>query len=352
MNSIPANTMQGAGDTPRRRATIVDVHTHLWDSTSQLGPTVAQSLRDAATTPWERADASVTIFEEAMEPVECAIVLGFESQHLGASIPAQQIADYVARNPKKYLGFAGIDPTTSTRMDDLERAIDLEFVGITISPGAQHFHPCHTGMMQLYERCEERGLAVFCHAGTHFGPTTNLEFAQPHLLDEAIRAFPNLPLVIGQVGHPWLDQCLTLIGKHRHAYADLSYLTSQPWLLYNTLVRAYECGVIDKLLFGSDFPFNTPEEAIVAIYSINTLTQGTLLPTIPREQLRGIVERDALSCLGINKPTGDSGDPSEMDPHSRSDAPADESPVVVVEGAGTRSNAKRSSHETAQLSIA
>ena len=41
---------------------------------------------------------------------------------------------------------------------------------------------------------------------------------------------------------------------------------------------------------------------LVSIYSINTFTQGTPLPSIPREQLRSIVERDALACLGIREP--------------------------------------------------
>ena len=38
-----------------------------------------------------------------------------------------------------------------------------------------------------------------------------------------------------------------------------------------------------------------PAECIEALYSINQLSSGTNLQTIPREQLRGIVERDTLT---------------------------------------------------------
>ena len=38
---------------------------------------------------------------------------------------------------------------------------------------------------------------------------------------------------------------------------------------------------------------------IEALYSINQLAQGTNLPVVPREALRGIVERDALNLLGL-----------------------------------------------------
>ena len=36
-----------------------------------------------------------------------------------------------------------------------------------------------------------------------------------------------------------------------------------------------------------------------ALYSINHMCHGTNMPTIPREQLRGIVERNALELLAI-----------------------------------------------------
>ena len=41
------------------------------------------------------------------------------------------------------------------------------------------------------------------------------------------------------------------------------------------------------------------EECIEALYSLNQMAQGTQLPVVPREALRGIVERDTLSLLGL-----------------------------------------------------
>ena len=65
------------------------------------------------------------------------------------------------------------------------------------------------------------------------------------------------------------------------------------------MVMAYQHGIMDKLLFGSDFPYTSATECIEALYSINQLAQGTNLPLVPREALRGIVERDTLSLLGL-----------------------------------------------------
>ena len=105
--------------------------------------------------------------------------------------------------------------------------------------------------------------------------------------------------MIAQLGQPWIDETIVMLGKHANVLADLSGLLSRPWQAYNALVSAYQHGVIDKLLFGSDFPYTSATECIEALYSINQLAQGTNLPVVPREALRGIVERDALTLLGI-----------------------------------------------------
>ncbi len=283
---------------------IVDVHTHRWESPEQLGPAWADRLlRHAAAAPWERPDASGPAHEEATAPVSFAIIHGFISRHLGAAIDAEAVAAYVARRPDKFLGFAGIDPMAGDYLGEFDRARQLGLVGVTISPAAQAFHPTHTRAMALYERCEATGTPIFVHPETHLGATTKMEFGLPYLFDEVARTFPDLKLVLGQVGHPWVDQTLTLIGKHPNVYADLSDLVTRPWQLYNVLHMAYQQDVCSQLLFGSDYPFMTPQQAIVTIYSVNTLTQGTHLPSVPREQLRSIVERDALSALGLKAPS-------------------------------------------------
>ncbi len=278
---------------------IVDVHTHIWDSPQQLGPDATERIRRSRGQPWERPDASVKSHEEAMKPVQVAIVLGFVSQRLGANVGADQVAACVARGPDKLFGFAGIDPMANDYLEQYDRALELGLSGVTISPAGQDFHPCHTHAQALYERCESKGLPVMVHPGAQFSSASVMEFAQPHLFDDVARDFPKLRIVLAQVGHPWIDPALALVGKHPHVWADLSDLVLRPWQLYTTLLAAHQQGVMDHLLLGSDFPFCTPQQAITTIYSINTYTQGTNLPSVPREQLRGIVERDALACLGL-----------------------------------------------------
>ena len=297
---------------------IIDVHTHIWDSPEQFGPEATVRIRRTVGAGGQHPDASPQVHGQAMDPVDYAVVLGFVSLRLGARISSAQVAGYVSREPTKYLGFAGIDPMGPDYLDQVDEAIRLGLVGVTISPAGQGFHPGHTRAMALYERCQKSRLPVMVHPASQFSTESMMEFAQPHLFDEVARKFPELRLIIAQVGHPWIDPTLTLISKHRHIWADLSDLVLQPWPLYNTLLAAYQQGVTDRLLVGSNFPFCTPQEAITTIYSVNRYTQGTHLPSVPREQLRSIVECDALAALGLSPPqpaaSGQGGSTAEAEP--------------------------------------
>jgi uncharacterized protein len=274
---------------------IVDCHTQIWNSHAQLA-------RDAtASAPTVQADESHHL--AAVEPVDKAIVLAFKSRHLGADIPNRFVAEYVRRYPAKLIGFAGIDPCEPDCLEELRVARDeLNLRGVVISPEMQNFHPTDTRAMRLYERCAQRGLPVLVEQN-HRHPAARLEYASPILLDEVAREFPQLRIVIARLGHPWVAQTVVLLGKHANVYADVAGLLPQSWLSYTALLTAYEYGVMDKLLFGSDFPYRSPAACIEALYTINQFTHGSNLQAIPREQLRGIVERDTLALLGIDVPT-------------------------------------------------
>jgi hypothetical protein len=232
--------------------------------------------------------------------VDTSIVLGFKSRYLRAEIPNRYVADYVARDPHKLIGFAGIDPTEASAAAEVKAAHDeLLLRGITISPANQDFHPADTRAMRVYEACEKLGMPILVHPSGRFTEQSKLEFGRPFLLDEVARTFPNLRLIVAQLGQPWIDETIVLLGKHRNVLADVSGLLARPWQAYDALLNAHQYGVIDRLLFGSDFPYTSASDCIEALYSINQFAQGTNLPVVPREALRGIVERDALSLLGL-----------------------------------------------------
>jgi len=279
---------------------IIDSHTHIWSSLEQLGREIADRLRSRSNDRLSHCDASPASHERSMTCVDAALVFGFRSQRLCAQIPNELIAEFVARDSGRRIGICGIDPMSADALDQIDAAHDLGLMGATVSPACQGFHPAHSAAMRVYERCFELSMPLFV---TMLDPLTAgaaLEFARPALWDEVAQAFPRLPIVIGQLGHPWIDETLVMLNKHPSMYADISGVASRPWQLYNSLLTASSMNIMEKLLFGSGFPFDTPAQAIEAMYSVNSYSHGTQLPSVPRSLIRGIVERDTLACLGID----------------------------------------------------
>jgi predicted TIM-barrel fold metal-dependent hydrolase len=278
---------------------IIDLHTHVWMSIDQLGSEVAARMRTDRLQHWGQLDASPAAHERAMTCVDGAVVIGFRSDRLEAHIPNEYIADFVAKDPRRRIGAAGIDPLSPDAMDEFDAAIDLGLCAIALSPACQGFHPAHSAAMRIYERCLDASMPLFVTLDTPLTASSELEFARPVHWDEVARTFPDLPIVISRLGYPWIDETLTLLGKHQNMWADISFVASRPWQLYHALLNALSSSVMDRLLFGSGFPHEMPARAIESLYRVNGFSHGTQLPAVPRAQIRGIVERDAIACLGI-----------------------------------------------------
>lgn len=285
---------------------IVDCHTHIWESIEQLGHGTGlwnPQTRDNKSSSVLKAGTTEHL--AATKPVDKTVVLGFKSHFLGAEVPNTYVADYVRQHSDRLIGFASIDPShPEEAIEDLQKAHEeLGMQGVTVWPAAQDFHPASTSAMRVYAEVNRLGMPILFHQDIQASPTTKMEFARPFLIDEVAREFSNLRIIIAQLGYPWTDETLVLLGKHENVLADISGLLQHPWNAYNALLSAGQSGVIDKLLFGSNFPYTSAATCIEALYSINKFCHGTSLPTVPREQLRQIVERDTLRLLGLESDT-------------------------------------------------
>lgn len=259
---------------------VVDCHTHM---------TCAAGV----------ADASEHL--AAAETVDVCIVLATPGD--SSEKANNELSKYVARHKEKMVGFALVEPTKDkVSVKHVTSITDkLGLKGAVLYCSGCGFHPAHSRAMRFYESAQELGLPVFFHNGGPLGPGAILDYAQPFLLDEIARQFRALKIVVGTMGAPFIDQTLSMLAKHENVYADLTIKPSNVWQVYNIVVSAYECGVMDKLLFGSGFPFGRPGECMEALLGFNKLLADTNLPTVPRNSIRNIIERDALGVLAIAK---------------------------------------------------
>jgi len=245
---------------------MVDCHTHVDFSADEVG--VSEHLT-------------------AAETVDVCIVL---AQGEGTSDAInKKLSDYVRKHKSKMVGFAIVDPEEDRvnvgNVRPLKEKLGLE--GAVLYCAACGFHPTHSRAMRFYESALELDMPVFFHNWEAVSSREAiLEYAQPYLLDEVARVYPDLKIIIGGMGAPFVEQTLALVAKHENVYADLTVRPSSVWQVYNTVVAAYEHGVMDKLLFGSGFPLGMAGQCIETLLGFNMLLADTNLPTVPRGKIR------------------------------------------------------------------
>ncbi len=257
---------------------IVDCHTHI------------RSLDEAETSE----------HLAAAETVDACVVLA--TQDGTRDQTNRRLGEYVGRHRDRMVGFGVVDPTEDRIGDKglVELTETLGFKGFILYCSMSGFHPTHSRAMRFYAAVREAGMPIFFHNGSHsLKAAAILEYAQPYLLDEVARTFPDLKIIIGNMGVPFVEQTLSMVGKHDHVFADLTIRPSKVWQTYNIVVAAHERGVMDKLLFGSGFPLSSAGECIETLLGFNMLLSDTKLPTVPRGSIRNVIERDSLELLGI-----------------------------------------------------
>lgn len=279
---------------------IVDIHTHVWEEGTHIEASFVEDARRTAGNPALRIGVDLDEHWAAMAPVDKAVVLGFRAHHVGVLVPNEYVAAYVARHPEKLIGFCSVDPHDADACEQFAYALDgLSLRGLKVAPIYQNMHPTDPRFVALMEMASSRQVPVLIHQGTTFCENVSLELANPVLLQPLALRYPDLRMVIAHMGHPWIAETLVLIRKQRHWYADVSALYYRPWQFYNALVMAMEYGVLNRLLFGTDYPFTTPASTIEALRKVNQVTEGTRLPRIPDAAIEALIHRDSLTLLGL-----------------------------------------------------
>ncbi len=272
---------------------LIDWHTNLW-LPEHLGPEQRAEMG-------ARTGKSIAADAEAHQAGVAAVadkfvVLTLRWNQLGIHVPNEFVADYVARFPGRAVGFACVDPHDDDAPEELERAvIELGLRGLKISPVYAGYDPWSKEAWRLYEVANRLAIPLLWHQSAAYPAASTLEYGNPILLDKIARAFPDLPMIIAHVGQPWIGETVVLLRKHKQLFADLSARYYRQWQCYNALMLALDYNVTDQLLFGSDFPMQTTQEALDSFRAINDWGEEVTLPRFPDEIIEDIIANRPLA---------------------------------------------------------
>ena len=275
-----------------------NIHAHVWDTALHFAD---QTVRESDLSRGYRLDLTVRLegLLEEMRPFDRVVVFGLKARRTGYWVPDEYVANFAARAPEKLIGFASCDPTQDGYLDELRRAAEeLGLRGLKMGPIYAGFDPRDPRCAPVYEYCQARGLPILFHTGTTFHRDAPLEFGRPWLWDEVARRYPELRIVLAHLGHPFFGECLAVIRKHPHVYADIAALYYRPWQFYNMMVLAQEYRVMHKLLFGTDYPFARTEESVRGVRAVNQVVGACGLPRVEPAAIEAILSRDAWACWG------------------------------------------------------
>ena len=111
--------------------------------------------------------------------------------------------------------------------------------------------------------------------------------------------FPELTCILCDIGIHGVDRYTwPLLETYKNLYLETSLLA----LGYGQMEATVKKFGAERILFGSGFPVQDCKSAVESLYHLNNLARDSVLPVVPREHIRGIIERDSLKLLGLKRP--------------------------------------------------
>ncbi|HSR98322.1 MAG TPA: amidohydrolase family protein [Kofleriaceae bacterium] len=180
----------------------------------------------------------------------------------GWLISNDEVAAQCAERPDRFVGVASanlFEPMAGVR--ELRRCVkDRGFKALRIVPWLWGLPPDDRRYYPLYAECCELGIPFLTQIG-HTGPLLSSEPGRPiPYLERVLLEFPELVVVGGHVGFPWMNEVLSLAYKFRTFYIDTSAYSAKRYP--HELVDYLRGQGAQRVLFGSNYPMLTPRQAM------------------------------------------------------------------------------------------
>ncbi|MCQ1955954.1 amidohydrolase family protein [Arthrobacter sp. zg-Y826] len=249
----------------------IDMHVHI-ECSDHGHASLPAALTEASAKYFKAEDRSPsldTIAERYREWRMAAVVFTVDATTALGHEPnsIEEIAEGAARNNDVLIPFGSVDPLQGSRAVDRARMLveDYGVKGFKFHPSLQNFDPSDQQFYPIYEAISALGVPALFHtgqngmgAGLPGGYGIKLAYSNPMLLDAVAADFPELQVIMAHPSVPWQDEANSIATHKANVWMDLSGWS--PKYFPESLVRASNSMLQDKVLFGTDYPLITPQK--------------------------------------------------------------------------------------------
>jgi uncharacterized protein len=240
---------------------LVDAHMHV-GKLSTVSPAWhrwADEFGDGDAIRWVYDDDGIIIPERfhqllEREGVDKALLFCEYSPKVAGLQPIEDLLPLAKHDPRRAMLVANLNPHLHFPVtDELERQLGLGAVALKLHPVHAGFPANDRALYPAYEVCRSRGIPVIVHCGTSSFPGSMNSYADPVLLDEVLRDFPALNIVLAHGGRGWwYDAAAFLALAHDNVWIELSGLP--PRRLPEYYARHNFARLARRFIFGTDWP--------------------------------------------------------------------------------------------------
>ncbi|MDT4973779.1 MAG: uncharacterized protein QOG22_3922 [Pseudonocardiales bacterium] len=188
------------------------------------------------------------------EGVNIAVVLAEYSPKVTGTQAVEDMLPLVEHNPARVKFAANVNPHLHYPIDDeVHRQLALGAVALKVHPVHGGFPVNDRALYPAYEICQSAGLPVVVHCGTSTFPGASNQFGDPILLDDVLRDFRSLEVVLAHGGRGWwYDAAAFLALTNPHVWIELSGLP--PSRLQTYYARHNWARLTRRMIFATDWP--------------------------------------------------------------------------------------------------
>ncbi|HEX2948962.1 MAG TPA: amidohydrolase family protein [Armatimonadota bacterium] len=264
---------------------IIDIHTHAFPE-SLASRAVDELAKRSGLQPKTDGTCRGLVASTRRAEIELSVIAPIATKP-GQASAINGWAIETNRNYSELTCFGTIHPDMEDWKEEIARLVNERFVGIKMHPDYQGFFVDEPRMFPIYEKLADAGMILLLHAGIDVGlpfPT----HCTPERLANMMRHVPGLTIIAAHMGgyRQWDAVDRYLVGKNIYFDTACSLRSMGPRRMREMILLHG----VDKILFGTDSPWEDQQEAIRDIRELN----------LSEEEQEAILGKNAWRLLNAN----------------------------------------------------